>query len=246
MLHLDQVNSDTKFNVFVDFDGTITTQDVGEAMFLKFGELELVNNIIERWLKREISSFESWEQMCKSVNGFSLKIFHEFLDTIKIDLTFKNFVEHCEKNNIDIYVVSDGFDIYIKHILEREGLTKLKVFCNKMNIVGDKIIPVFPYPDEECKICANCKRNHIIDNSGDLEYNVYIGDGLSDTCPAQFCDLIFAKKSLLKFCEKNRITFSPFTNFNDVIDKLALLKNKKRLKKRFQASLKRNEVYIQG
>ncbi len=246
MLHLDQVTSDTKFNVFVDFDGTITTQDVGEAMFLKFGDLETVNKVIERWLNREISSFESWEEMCKSVNGFDLKVFYDFLDTIKIDSTYKNFVEYCKLNDIDIYIVSDGFDIYIKYILEREGLSNIKVFCNKMEVVGDKIFPRFPFPDEECRICANCKRNHIINNSGDLEYNIYIGDGLSDTCPAQFCDLIFAKKSLLKYCEKNRITFSPFANFTDIIDKITLLKNKKRLKKRFQASLKRNEVYIQG
>jgi 2-hydroxy-3-keto-5-methylthiopentenyl-1-phosphate phosphatase len=246
MLHLDQVTSDTKFNVFVDFDGTITTQDVGEAMFIKFGELDTVKEVIDRWLNREISSFESWQQMCKSVKNFNIQVFYNFIDTISIDSTFKNFVNYCKTNDIDIFIVSDGFDIYINHILEREGLSNLKVFSNKMIVEGENIIPHFPYPDEECKICANCKRNHIINNSGDLEYNIYIGDGLSDTCPAQFCDLIFAKKSLLKYCEKNRITFSPFANFTDVIDKLTLLKNKKRLKKRFQASLKRNEVYIQG
>jgi len=143
-------------------------------------------------------------------------------------------------------VVSDGFDLYINRILEREGLSFLKVFSNKLSIESGNIIPHFPYTDEECRICANCKRNHIINNSGDLEFNVYIGDGQSDNCPAQFCDLIFAKNSLLKFCEINRITFSPYGNFNDVKDKLVLLKNKKRLKKRFQASLKRSEVYIQG
>jgi 2,3-diketo-5-methylthio-1-phosphopentane phosphatase len=246
MLHLDQVTSDTKFNVFVDFDGTITTQDVGEAMFLKFGELETVNSVIAKWINREISSFESWKEMFKSVKDFNTKVFYEFLDTISIDNTFKDFIAFCKSNDINIYVVSDGFDVYINYILNREGFSELKVFCNKMEINNNKIFPHFPYPDEECNICANCKRNHIINNSGDLEYNIYIGDGFSDTCPAQFCDLIFAKKSLLKYCEKNRITFSPFNNFNDVIEKLTLLKNKKRLKKRFQASLKRNEVYIQG
>jgi 2-hydroxy-3-keto-5-methylthiopentenyl-1-phosphate phosphatase len=75
MLHLDQVTSDTKFNVFVDFDGTITTQDVGEAMFIKFGELDTVKEVIDRWLNREISSFESWQQMCKSVKNLIFKCF---------------------------------------------------------------------------------------------------------------------------------------------------------------------------
>ncbi|MFH0733098.1 MAG: MtnX-like HAD-IB family phosphatase [bacterium] len=246
MLHLDQVTGDTKFNIFVDFDGTITTRDVGEALFLEFGDKAEVDRIIKLWIDRKISSFESWQLFCKTVKNFDVNRFNKFLSQINIDETFRKFVDYCEEKKISICIVSDGFDIYIKNILERENLLHLKVFCNKMNIVNNSLIPEFPYPDEECKICANCKRNHIINNSGDLEYNIYIGDGLSDTCPAQFCDLIFAKNSLLKYCEINRITFAPFNNFNDVIEKLELLKSKKRLKKRFQASLKRNEVYIQG
>lgn len=245
-MHLEQIKADTKFNVFVDFDGTITTQDVGEALFLKFGNLQIVDEVIRRWLNNEISSLQSWSLMCESVNNFNLKEFYDFLDNISIDPYFKEFINYCQANSINIYVVSDGFDLYIDYILKRENLSFLKVYSNKLKVEGNKLIPIFPYPDEECKICANCKRNQVISNSGDFEFNIYVGDGNSDTCPAQFCDLIFAKKSLLKFCEKNRITFSPFTNFMDVIEKINLLKNKKRLKKRFQASLKRNEVYIQG
>lgn len=246
MLHLDQVTSNTKFNIFVDFDGTISTRDVGEALFLEFGNEAEAMKIIDLWIDKKISSFESWELLCKTINNFEIDHFDKFIATISIDESFNKFIDYCKEKDFSVFVVSDGFDLYIKKILERENLRHLKVFCNKLEVKDNKIIPSFPYPDEECGICANCKRNHIIDNSGDLEFNVYIGDGLSDTCPAQFCDLIFAKKALLKFCEKNRITFSPFNYFNDVIEKLELLKSKKRLKKRFQASLKRNEVYIQG
>ncbi len=246
MLHLDQVTSNTKFNIFVDFDGTISTRDVGEALFLEFGNEAEAMQIIDLWIDRKISSFKSWELLCKTIHNFEIEHFDKFISTITIDESFYKFIDYCKEKDFSVFVVSDGFDLYIKKILERENLGHLKVFCNKLEVKDNTIIPSFPYPDEECGICANCKRNHIIDNSGDLEFNVYIGDGLSDTCPAQFCDLIFAKKALLKFCEKNRITFSPFNNFNDVIEKLELLKSKKRLKKRFQASLKRNEVYIQG
>jgi 2-hydroxy-3-keto-5-methylthiopentenyl-1-phosphate phosphatase len=111
---------------------------------------------------------------------------------------------------------------------------------------GNKIIPAFPYGDEECKMCGNCKRNHILTNSSDEDYTVYIGDGYSDKCPIQFCDFVFAKDSLLKYCEVNRITYFPFKDFNDIIRKLDELKSKKRLKKRCQADLKRKEIFRQG
>jgi 2-hydroxy-3-keto-5-methylthiopentenyl-1-phosphate phosphatase len=133
--------------------------------------------------------------------------------------------------------------------LKKENLQHLELYSNKVIIDEENnLTPIFPHTDEECKRCANCKRNHILNNSADdeNEYSVYIGDGWSDVCPAQYCDFIFAKSSLLKYCESNRITYFPYTNFNDVITKLDQLKEKKRLKKRHQAQLKRREVYIQG
>ena len=45
-----------EFKIFIDFDGTITTTDVGENIFLKFGEPEKVKNIIGYLLSGIISS----------------------------------------------------------------------------------------------------------------------------------------------------------------------------------------------
>jgi 2-hydroxy-3-keto-5-methylthiopentenyl-1-phosphate phosphatase len=75
---------------------------------------------------------------------------------------------------------------------------------------------------------------------------VYIGDGHSDQCPAQYVDFIFAKDDLLRFCEMERITFFPYHNFNDVKIRLQSLLQKKRLKKRHQSLMKRRAVYMQG
>ncbi|NNG25993.1 MAG: 2-hydroxy-3-keto-5-methylthiopentenyl-1-phosphate phosphatase, partial [Ignavibacteriaceae bacterium] len=85
--------------------------------------------------------------------------------------------------------------------------------------------------------------DHIINHSGDDDFTVFIGDGNSDKDTIQYCDFIFAKDGLLKFCEKERITYFPFKNFNDVIKRLNQLKSKKRLKKRHRAELKRREAY---
>jgi 2-hydroxy-3-keto-5-methylthiopentenyl-1-phosphate phosphatase len=129
----------------------------------------------------------------------------------------------------------------------KENLSEVEVYCNKAVLNSEnKILPIFPYSDEECKYCGNCKRNHILSHSSDDDYIIYIGDGYSDKCPIQFCDFVFAKDSLLKYCEINRITYFPFKDFNNVKMKLEVLKNRKRLKKKFQAEVKRKEVFMQG
>ncbi|MBX3008711.1 MAG: MtnX-like HAD-IB family phosphatase [Melioribacteraceae bacterium] len=236
-----------KIKVFVDFDGTITTTDVGEAMFIKFGNEEKNRSIIKDWISKQIDSSAMWQQLCDTIDFFDEPAFNSFLDTIKLDEGFKSFVSFCTEFEIPIVVLSDGLDLYIKKIMSREGLSEIPVFCNTVEIAPDsKLIMGFPYTDEECKRCGNCKRNHIIDLSSDEDFTIYIGDGLTDTCPVQYCDYIFAKSSLLKFCEINRISYYPFNNFYEIKERIEELSLKKRLKKRHQAQLKRREIYIQG
>ncbi|OGU38198.1 MAG: 2-hydroxy-3-keto-5-methylthiopentenyl-1-phosphate phosphatase [Ignavibacteria bacterium GWA2_36_19] len=235
-----------KFKVFVDFDGTITKVDVGEAIFRAFGNAVETNIIVADLLSGKITARMCWELLFATIKNINLAKLNNFIDQMNIDPTFNQFHKYCLENEIEIFVLSDGFDYYIKRIFKKAKLNNLNIFANSL-IINDKneMIPAFPYFDIDCQTSANCKRNHILNNSGDEEFTVYIGDGNSDKYSTQFCDFIFAKDDLLKFCEKERITFFPFNNFEDVITRLDLLKSKKRLKKRYQAELKRKEIYLQ-
>jgi 2,3-diketo-5-methylthio-1-phosphopentane phosphatase len=232
------------FKIFVDFDGTITKRDVGDAIFLEFGDKEKTEIIIDDLLAGRVSARDTWLRLCSSIDSADEEKMSRFVDTIAIDSTFHGFVKFCKTNNFDLYVLSDGFDFYINRIFKRENLEGLTVFCNRLEIKENKLIPSFPYYDESCFTSANCKQNHVINNSSDDDFTVYIGDGNSDKHPAQFCDFIFAKHGLLKYCERERITYFPYENFNDVIKRLEELGSKKRLKKRHQAELKRKERYM--
>jgi len=234
-----------KFKIFIDFDGTITREDVGESIFRNFGDRIKVEKIIDDLLSNKISAKQSWVELCDSIGTIDINLLNGFINTMEIDPWFKTLIEFCENSNIPVIVLSDGFDYYIDLILKREKLEGLKYYSNHLTISPqNRLIPVFPYYDPNSRFSANCKRNHIINNSSDEEFTIYIGDGNSDKDPALFCDIIFAKKSLLNYCEKERISFSPYKSFYDVIEKLSVIINKKNLKKRHQAGLKRREVYI--
>lgn len=234
------------FKIFIDFDGTISTADVGAGLVNTFGDPVRVAEIVKDWMENKITSPDSWLQMFATMKDFHPDKLDGFLTDYGIDHTFPGFVEFCEANKFEIRVLSDGFDFYINRFLERENLSHLEVYCNQSTFVNGFPVPSFVWSDEECKFCGNCKRNHILTHSGDDDYIVYIGDGYSDKCPIEYCDFIFAKHDLLKYCEVNRITYFPFSDFDDVIKKLNELKSRKRLKKRHQAELKRKTIYMQG
>lgn len=238
---------DKVFKIFIDFDGTITKKDVGEHMFLEFGDPVAAKEIIALWIEGEITSIDTWTMLCKTIPSFHKPEFDAFLDTIEIDEYFSSFVDYCSLHNFEVAILSDGLDYYIEYLLKKNNIHSVKVFSNKLTFnENNELIPLFPFRDEECKTCANCKRNHILDSTGDDEYSFYIGDGLSDTCPAQYSDFVFAKNSLLKFCEKNGVNFFPFRNFSDVQNRIEEFRNKKRIKRKLQPELKRKEIFQQG
>jgi 2,3-diketo-5-methylthio-1-phosphopentane phosphatase len=233
------------FKIFIDFDGTITQMDVGDSLFREFGDKLIVNNIIDNLISDKITAKQCWTELCRTTYNFTVDTFNNFIDSIQVDPGLHNLVNFCESRKVELIVLSDGFDYYIDRILYRENLTRLKYYSNHLEIFPpNRLVPLFPYHDPYCRTSANCKRNHIINNSSDEDYTIYIGDGNSDKDPALFCDFIFAKKSLLKFCEKERVSFSPYTTFDDIVKKLDELLKKKNLKKRHQAGLKRRQAYI--
>jgi len=218
--------------------------DVGEAIFRKFGDEKIVNKIIDYLLNDKLSSKQSWIELCNSVSSISKVELDNFLDTMLIESTFDSYKDFCIAQNFELYVLSDGFDYYIDRVLKNNKVDDLIVYSNHLEIIDSKLQPSFPYYDESCFSSANCKRNHIINHSSDDDYTVFIGDGNSDKETVEYCDFIFAKDDLLKYCEKERITFFPFKNFDDVIKKLNELKEKKRLKKPNRVALKRKQAYL--
>lgn len=233
------------FKVFVDFDGTISKVDVGDSIFRKFADKEKVDEVITRLLNDEISARQSWLSMCEIAGNIDKSELDKFINAIEIDQTFHELVNYCNTNGIELFVLSDGFDYYIDRILGKENINGLTVYSNKLTInESGKLLPEFPYLDESCPSSANCKRNHIITHSSDEDYTVFIGDGNSDKFVAEYCDFIFAKDDLLKYCERERITYFPFKNFHDVVIRMEQLVSRKRLKKRHQAELKRRAVYM--
>jgi 2,3-diketo-5-methylthio-1-phosphopentane phosphatase len=233
-----------EFKMFIDFDGTLSQQDVGEEIFNEFGDERQVKKIIDDLLSDKISSKQSWFELCNSVSSISENELNKFLETMLIESTFPSFQEYCKEQNFEIYVLSDGFDFYIDRILKNNNIDGLVVYANHLEITEGKLIPSFPYYDDASFSSANCKRNHILNHSSEDDFTVFIGDGNSDKEVVEYCDFVFAKDDLLKFCEKERITFFPFKNFDDVIKKINELKDKKRLKKRNRAVLKRKQAYV--
>ncbi len=239
--------------IFVDFDGTITLRDVGDALFETFGG-GAATDAVREYLGGKISAVECFRResaACSSVNPRSLEA---FLDDQEIDPSFIPFVHFCRESGIFCMIVSDGMDYYIRRTLEKHGLD-VPFYSNHLDLEQAdsppevRFVPAFPYTDEVCDRCASCKRNHILRLSADDDIIVYIGEGYSDRCPARFADVVFAKDELLRYCQTENISYYEYASFADIERRLrSALGTGKRspFRKRRQAELARRELYRGG
>src|SRR5262249_16729023 len=139
-------------------------------------------------------------------------------------------------------------DVYIDTILERElkpfGIDDLPRFRNELRHENSVFTPFFPGRDESCTcFCASCKRNAVLRHLPENALIIYIGDGYSDFCAADHADIIFAKKTLAAYCNKHHLPHHPFTSFADVQAIVQSLLERRRLRPRHQAVLRRKEAF---
>jgi len=199
---------------FIDFDGTITKKDTCAAMVEAFAA-EGWREINEMWENREISTGE-----CA---GRTFRLFRatpddlrSLLETIEIDGGFKSFVDFCRRKDYPIFVVSDGYDFCIDYIFKKYGLD-LTYFANKL-VYQNGFGITCPHHNRDCGRCGTCKSALMKRLADPGSQTVYVGDGVSDICPAGHSRLVFAKGRLLQHCREKGIPAVPVTGFDQVLD----------------------------
>ena len=235
--------------IYSDFDGTIAVQDIGNQIFRNFAGARAVE-IVQHYLDGTMSARECLTQECAAAGNVTAEELESFVHQFSLDSSFGAFVEFCRHRNIPLVVLSDGLDFYVEHLLKKHGCGELAFFSNHLEFVQQgevtKMVPSFPHTDAECLLCGNCKRNHLLTLSGDDDIIVYIGDGISDRCPVRYADIVFAKGSLIRYCQEQNVTYHEFRDFSDVMRRLEILLQRKRIRKRREAEMARREVFSQG
>ncbi len=201
--------------VFFDFDNTITTFDVFDDMLLRFSKDERWIGLEKKWKEGKIGSRECLEGQIEGIR-ITKKALDGYLSNIKLDPYFKRLVNFLDPKIIKQIILSDNFDYILKRILNHHTIKKTKVYSNKLQLAKDRLISFFPFGSKNCRLCAHCKTKNLLANVDKNSIIIYIGDGNSDICPAEYADIIFAKKDLLKYCKDKKLHCVRYDSLKEV------------------------------
>jgi 2-hydroxy-3-keto-5-methylthiopentenyl-1-phosphate phosphatase len=200
--------------VLCDFDGTITKVDTADAIFTRFAA-PAWHDIEALWEAGEIGSAECMRRQMELIDA-SLPELDDALDALEIDPAFPAFNQFCIAHNIELIVVSDGVDYFIRRILQRAGL-RLPIRANRLIHRGRRSFSLaHPHKVQDCASGAGTCKCARAAAEGVSYRTILIGDGRSDFCVAHEADVVFAKKSLLRYTQEQGIPALEYSTFADV------------------------------
>jgi len=201
---------------FIDFDGTISQQDICCAMVTKFAR-EGWEEINHQWETGTLST-EECAQLTLELMDVEPEHLDNFFAKMDIDKSFIDFISWAEQQQYPISILSDGYDNYIEKILSRYGF-KIPYYANHLEYEQGWRIKCL-HRDKDCQKCGVCKTELMQELMQPGYISIYIGDGYSDLCPAEYADIVFAKDSLARLCREKGILFHQYSDFYDIQNKV--------------------------
>ena len=205
-------------SIVIDFDGTVTERDIGDAIVKRFGLPGW--DALEEPFQRGVAGIRAlWDQEITHLPGDRVKEMTVFaLETARVRPGLRELADYAKAHRIPVEIASNGIEFYVKAILGASGLSDLPYVCLSADFTpGMPTRMVFPRDVAQCAKNGLCKCDRVwrLQRAG---YRVmFIGDGASDACVGSEPDILVACSSLAKMAEERGWPYVPFTDFHDVL-----------------------------
>jgi 2-hydroxy-3-keto-5-methylthiopentenyl-1-phosphate phosphatase len=203
-----------KVAILCDFDGTVTVEEVSTSLLDRYSRRD--------WREADRDLFAgrmTLRQAMEREFGLlraSKEEMERFVSEVHLRAGFRELVAAARRHRAPLVIVSEGLDFYIRAFLEDKGID-VEYRTNRAVFTRNGIAMKHPFSDAGCDRCGTCKKAQLALFKRKGYTTVYIGDGVSDRCPAAHADLLFARNGLLRYCRKERLRCVPYEDFTDVL-----------------------------
>ncbi len=202
--------------IFCDFDGTLTSQDTLDLLLQRFAppawrKLDaamLSGQITERaGLKAEMALITAPDEVLLSVLRAEIRPAEGIQDLAGL----------AKERGWTLSVVSGGLIKFAGALLREWGYGDLPLYANdhRRNSRGGIEVLEASAPRLQ-ENCNHCKSYHLQEALKHGATVIYIGDGLTDYCPAQLAHRRYAKGHLLTHLRRQGMACIPFENLRQV------------------------------
>jgi 2-hydroxy-3-keto-5-methylthiopentenyl-1-phosphate phosphatase len=201
-------------SLVLDFDGTITEEDLLHVVALKFGDPDVYQEAEDGLQDGRLTLRDVITREFAPVTAPLEEVVRWTLENARIRAGFRELVERVQEHGWQVLVVSSGFHELIEPVLAHEGVS-VELHANRLDPRPDGWVVIWNY-DETCEACGeSCKRSTVRRLTRGEEV-AYIGDGYSDRCAAEAADRVFATRGLAEHMDERGLPYERFATFHDV------------------------------
>jgi 2-hydroxy-3-keto-5-methylthiopentenyl-1-phosphate phosphatase len=218
-------NGRPPFRLFLDFDGTLVEPNVAIVLVERFAidGVRVAHEVDEQLHRGELTLRQAWERQAALLPWDQVPAMTEFaVREIPLRAGARELLDLLQVHQVPTVVVSGGLDFYIRAILDREGIDL--PFLSDAGLPGPdgRMRVEHPHGHAECRQCGICKAQVVQGPLPPAERTIFVGDGSTDRFAAEVADIVFARRRLLTYCQREGIPVYPFEDFRPVTAQLKL------------------------
>jgi 2-hydroxy-3-keto-5-methylthiopentenyl-1-phosphate phosphatase len=205
--------------VICDFDGTITTEDIGDIIIEKFASATAKAFAME-YYAGTASSMDVDTAVYDSMKQSKEELVQYTKENTVIRDGFFEFLDFCKLSTIEFIVISGGYDYYIQAVLG-QAASYITIKANSIIFLEDGAKKIDPLRfNSTCGKCGNCKALYCEDYLKKGNMVVFIGDSVSDVCAVQKAHHRFARHRLKDILDEKQIVYDSYDTFFDIMKTL--------------------------
>ena len=206
-----------KLAVQLDFDGTITEEDVSFLLLDTFASGDWRKYLAEYTARKmTVSAFSKKVFSLITADEKTLTDFVLNSPGAKTRRGLWELMDYCKRKSVKVVIVSNGLEFYIKAILDKKRITGVDVHAAESVFSPSGMQVRYIGPDgkelddgfKEAYTDELCRQGYQV---------IYIGDGPSDIYSARKVKNVCATGQLLKLCQSEDLNWHPFEDFLDVV-----------------------------
>jgi 2-hydroxy-3-keto-5-methylthiopentenyl-1-phosphate phosphatase len=202
--------------IVLDFDGTVTTKDIGDEVCDRFAP-PAWRDIDAQWVRNEISLPEAQRRMWALARCTREEAVAFGREVGELRPGLDAFLDGAARAGARLWLASGGFDFYIEAILGERLARFERTFFNRTVFTGQAIELRF-HSGLSCDKCAVCKGRVCEQAQAEGARVLFVGDGASDRCAIGRADTLcaVAGSMLARGCEARGVDYRPFASFAEL------------------------------
>ncbi len=213
--------------ILCDFDDTAADRNIATLLLDRFQANATAHgaphwhDLRDRFVRNEITLAQYQEMTFSRLATPHVEQADHVKKSARLRAGFPELASYCRQTGVELAIVSHGLDFYIQALLEGADMGYVPYFAVKTAEVDGVTTFHYSFTEEDCSWWpGNCKCSVLRDFRKRGHEVIYAGDGASDACPAKQADFVFARDSLLRFCQANGLPHQELTDFYVVLDYL--------------------------